>query len=265
LVLPHSKQNIVRNGKQYRSNYFDRDINGNAILLPKHTNKVSLEIYVNPNDIQQGTDSTVVRSFGYALPNSENPKKFQLTTFVSRVRVDSDLNVVAVKLEGDAAHSGVIVSDVNKAKLDLTFDCTELGGDSTIEVDILLPVFKDVSFYFVKQCPAAMSSGWKYFFIFIMLVAFFGFLQQNVKQKSTNWTNIFLTLFGKLETFYEKVLNSAKTSQFNRLATRDDFELKGIDDKNENDEEAALSSSESHHQDFPVSRPAKFNNNYGTI
>jgi len=279
LLFAHHRQNIVRNGKLYNAGYFDRDINSNAILLPARVHRASLEIYINPSDIQRGTDSTVVRSFQNALPNTETEKKFNTDTFISRVRADSDKNIVDVKVKGELGNAGAVITDAHRATVDLIFECTELGGDSTVEVDILLPIFKDVTIYFVKHCPVGMGSGWaflKFLFILAIIAAVFIAITQQqkigLKYKPLNWSKIRRSLSGKFEECYlimTTALNShTNNHDFMAISNEEegtsDYELKGLKTSNENDEENIPPSTHGNsQQDYPISRTTK--NTYGTI
>jgi len=284
LLFAHHRQTIVRNGKLYNAGYFDRDINSNAILLPARVHRAQLEIFINPSDIQKGIDSTVVRSFQSSLPNTETEKKFSPATFISRVRADSDQNIVNVKVEGELGHAGVVISDASRATVDLIFECTELGGDSTVEVDILLPVFKDVTIYFVKHCPVGLASGWTYlkylFILAIVAAAFVGITQQQslnlnlkkYKPLNWNWTKIRRSLSDKFEECYliaAAALSSHNNNHDNFMEISreeedtSDYELKGLKISNEKDEENIVPLNNAQQQDYPISRTSK--NTYGTI
>jgi hypothetical protein len=263
LAFGNFQQVIVKNGKPLNPKFFDRDIGNYAFELPTSYNQIKLEMYMNLADIENNTNSSAVHAFGSIQQNHN--KKFTLNTFVSTVRVDSDQNVVTTEVVGNAVH-GAAVTDNTRQIVDITFHCKENGGSSTIELDVVMPSFQDVTLFFVKRCPekAVYSQTTEakqiiVFWITVAVVLVFCYLTyRNIKEHGKTGISV-IPFYDELRSLYIKIKKVSKPAQ-SPLAASDDHELSGLKHTklNNKDEDDFRSTDESMQHVSKV-------NTYGTL
>jgi len=227
MLAGNSKQTIVKNGKTINPSYFDEEINDYAFLIPENINSVALELYMNPDDIMDDDDGLAyVHAFRGIVQNAK--KKHDLETDIIRARVDSDQNLVQTNVFGELNHSAVEIKNDINTTIELVFQCLQ-DGRSPVELDIVLPVFKDVSVLFVKVCSnsAGKSHLFKYFIIFLIIVVILKIFSTLSKASETNkkaedkniyFKNVLNKFFGNIEKFViSKFFKYSKEREFDSL------------------------------------------------
>jgi len=194
MISDNSIQTIVKNGRTINSMYFEKEINNNAYLIPGHINMISLELYMNPNDIIDNRDPTIVHAFRGIIQNME--KKNDLSTEILRVRVDSDKNLVQTEINGELNNSSVELTHDMNTTIDLIFHCESRGGKSPVELDIILPAFKDISVIFIKNCQNISEGNnlFQYFLILLIIATLFKLSYSFLKQQGDKNKKEILTI-----------------------------------------------------------------------
>jgi hypothetical protein len=145
-------QVIVRNGRVIEAHIFDRDVDNYAMMIPEEANLITFSMYMDNKDAA-ASNQTVTKVFS-PIPMSLE-KKDILEVYVGKVNIDSDEFLVNASVSGDMTEKGSFVTNTSRTNTALHLDCNGWEGVSTVEFDIPIYHFKEISLFFLKRCAGS--------------------------------------------------------------------------------------------------------------
>jgi len=188
MTYPNFTEIVVRNGLKVNTTYYDLDIQAFSLFVPEFAKTASFRIFMQHDDSEVhpayqladaatiSTNSTTGNTTDVVKNNTAvDIYKLFPTTRISIPEIDSDEDVVGLKMTGNGTQGGT-VDNKTSLNIDVEFTC-KTTGIATVELIIPLDYFRDIVLFFMKDCKVEASSSFGTFFWLIMiLIVVFSYL-----------------------------------------------------------------------------------------